>query len=130
MNRPSRPAGPHRAHNQALGAEGESLAADHLVSRGYQIIARNWRCRYGELDLIMRDGDTVVAVEVKTRRGLGYGSPLEAITARKAARLWRLLFEWRRTNNLRGTKLRVDGIGIIVHPDGSTPDIHHLRAIS
>ena len=130
MNSSSLPVGLNRAHNQALGAKGEALASDYLVSRGFQVIARNWHCRYGELDLIMRDDDTIVAVEVKTRRGLGYGSPLEAITARKAARLWRLLLEWRRTNDLRGIKLRVDAVGIVLPSDGSAPDIQHLRAIS
>lgn len=119
-----------RPHNQTIGARGEAIAAKHLESLGYKLIAQNWHCRYGELDLIMRDGDTYVAVEVKTRSGTGYGSPFEAITERKATRLWRLLLEWKRTHNLHGAHLRVDAVGIVIPRDGSSPQIDHLRALS
>lgn len=118
------------SHNQKLGARGEQLAASFLIEQGFRLIAQNWRCKYGELDLIMEDGETVVGVEVKTRSGMGYGAPLEAITARKAARLWRLLFEWNRTYGRHGTHLRVDAVGIVMGGRGSTPQINHLRAIS
>lgn len=118
-----------RPHNQTLGAKGEALAERYLVSRGFQLLEKNWRCRYGELDLIMRDGDHIVAVEVKTRGGSGYGSPLEAITAQKASRLQRLLLEWVRTSNYRKHKLRIDAVGIILR-SGSAPSIDHLQGIS
>lgn len=121
---------PPRSHNQTLGALGEELAAGYLVGLGYRLLAQNWRCKYGELDLVMQDGSTVVAVEVKTRSGSGYGSPLEAITARKASRLWRLLLEWRRAHHQRDVQLRVDAVGITFERGGSTPHIDHLRAIS
>lgn len=118
-----------RAHNQTLGAKGEALAESYLVSHGFQLLAKNWHCRYGELDLIMLDGDQVVAVEVKTRGGSGFGNPLEAITAQKASRLQRLLLEWVRTSNYRRHGLRIDAVGIILR-SGSAPDIDHLRGIS
>ena len=75
-----------------IGALGERLAADHLTGLGLRIVARNWRCRYGELDVIAADPatDTVVFVEVKTRTGDGFGGLAQAVTAQKARRLRRL----------------------------------------
>ena len=125
----ARPHPPTPAHNRALGAHGEDLAADYLERLGYRVLARNWRTRTGELDLVARDGDTLVAVEVKTRSGSGYGSPLEAITTRKMARLRRLLLDWVRERGVRGARLRVDAVGITVRP-GAAPRIDHLRGIS
>lgn len=118
------------SHNRTLGVEGETLAAAHLEQHGYRILARNWRCRYGELDIVAHDGETVVAVEVKTRSGEGYGSPLEAITAQKASRLRRLLLEWARESGRRRSPLRIDAIGIMLHAGGAEPRIEHLRGIS
>ena len=75
-----------------IGALGERLAADHLTGLGLRIVARNWRCRYGELDVIAVDPvtDTVVFVEVKTRTGDGFGGLAQAVTPQKARRLRRL----------------------------------------
>lgn len=72
---------------RGLGRRGEELALRHLVAKGYHLVARNWRCRAGELDLVMLDGDWLVCVEVRTRRGQALGSPEESITAAKQARL-------------------------------------------
>jgi len=120
---------PPDARNQRLGAHGEDLAADYLRGRGCVLLARNWRDgRRGELDLIVRDGACVVAVEVKTRTGTGYGHPLEAITARKAGRLRRLLLAWVRQQAVRPSHVRVDAIGITLRPS-ERPRIDHLRGI-
>ncbi|HEY8282996.1 MAG TPA: YraN family protein [Chloroflexota bacterium] len=70
-----------------LGDTGEELAARYLVARGYVVLSRNYRCAAGEIDLVCRDGETLVFVEVKTRRGAAFGIPEEAVTARKLARL-------------------------------------------
>lgn len=70
-----------------LGAAGERLAAQALEARGYRILASNWHCPYGELDLIAEDGAELVFVEVKTRRGAASGAPEEAITSAKQRRL-------------------------------------------
>lgn len=75
------------AARRGLGNAGEALAARWLEARGYRIVARNWRCQWGELDLIASQGSTLVFVEVKTRRGAQLGAPEEAITARKRAHL-------------------------------------------
>ena len=83
-----------RGVRNAVGAWGEDLAARHLVEQGMVILDRNWRCDLGELDLVARHEGTLVVCEVKTRRGEGFGSPAEAVTWRKAARLRRLAARW------------------------------------
>lgn len=70
-----------------LGAWGESVAAHHLSAKGYEIVARNWRCSFGEIDLIAKAGEDIVFVEVKTRKGNKMGSPEEALTAVKSQKL-------------------------------------------
>ena len=82
------------AAKDELGRRGERIAEHHLIERGLVVLDRNWRCPSGEIDLVLRDGDETVFVEVKTRAGLGYGHPLEAITMVKLARLRRLAGEW------------------------------------
>ncbi|TBR19449.1 YraN family protein [bacterium] len=74
----------------SLGSEGEALVAEHAARLGWRVLERNWRCRYGELDLVAEDGGTVVFVEVKTRSSRRRGAPEEAVDARKQARLARL----------------------------------------
>jgi putative endonuclease len=71
---------------QGLGRRGEDLAAQHLASRGYEILDRNWRCENGELDLVTRDGSCLAFVEVRTRRSRTLGTPEESIT--RAKQLW------------------------------------------
>ena len=70
-----------------LGFHGERIAAAYLSSSGLRLLDRNWRCREGELDIVARDGDALVFCEVKTRRGVGYGHPVEAVTHTKQRRL-------------------------------------------
>jgi putative endonuclease len=72
---------------QQLGRQGEQMAAQALAAAGATILARNWRCPAGEIDLVARDGDTLVVVEVRTRRGEAYGTPEESLTASKQAKL-------------------------------------------
>ena len=77
-----------------LGRYGEDVAARHLVEQGIIVLERNWRCELGEIDIVAREGDTLVVCEVKTRRGLNYGSPLESITYRKLTTLRKLAGRW------------------------------------
>ncbi len=129
MNQHTPQPGVSKRGNQALGARGEQLAAEYLEERGYRLLERNWRAgRAGELDLVARDGDCIVAVEVKTRSGLGYGHPLEAITALKAGRLRRLLLHWVRESGQQAPRLRVDAVGITLRA-GEQPRIDHLQGI-
>lgn len=113
-----------------LGAMGEALAADHLMRMGFRIVARNWRCRYGELDIIARDDttSTVVFVEVKTRTGDGYGGLAYAVTPRKVLRLRRLAGLWLAGQDQRCAAIRIDVIGVRVGRR-RTPEITHLQGI-
>jgi putative endonuclease len=77
-----------------LGARGEELAAAWYTARGYTVLARNWRCREGELDLVVARGRGVMFCEVKTRTGSGFGAPAEAVTREKQRRLRRLATRW------------------------------------
>lgn len=78
----------------AVGRHGEELAARHLQAAGLQILARNWRCREGELDIVARDGPVLVFAEVKTRSSLAFGSPAEAVDRAKSARIRQLALRW------------------------------------
>lgn len=70
-----------------LGREGEEAALQHYLARGYQLVARNWRCRLGELDLVVARGGTLVFCEVKCRRGVRFGPPFEAVHWAKQRKL-------------------------------------------
>lgn len=113
---------------QALGQYGEELAAQHLVAAGMQVLDRNWRCREGELDLVVRDRDgTLVFVEVKTRSGTAFGEPSEAVGHRKAAKVRQVACRWlleRRPPGAAG--LRFDVVSI-VRRRGHAPVLTHLR---
>jgi putative endonuclease len=113
-----------------LGALGEQLATDHLTGRGLRILTRNWRCRYGELDIIAVDPttNTVVFVEVKTRTGDGFGGLAQAVTAQKARRLRRLAAIWLATQDERWTAVRIDVIGVRIGRR-RIPEITHLQSI-
>lgn len=119
--RPSRP--------RALGAFGEAYAARHLVETGMVLLDRNWRCELGEIDLVLRDGDTLVFCEVKTRSSARYGSPLESVTARKAARLRRLAARWLADHQLRPREVRLDLVGVLVPREGS-PSVEHAAGVA
>jgi putative endonuclease len=101
------------AERRALGAHGEALAARWYEARGYRVVARNWRCREGELDLVLARGSTVVFCEVKTRRSTAYGSPAEAVTPTKQARIRRLAVRWLHDTGTRAASLRFDVAGVI-----------------
>jgi putative endonuclease len=79
---------------RALGARGEDVAAEWYVRQGYEVVARNWRCRDGELDLVVRMGRTYVFCEVKTRTTDRFGAPVEAVTRNKQVRIRRLAARW------------------------------------
>ncbi|MGH3497177.1 MAG: YraN family protein [Nocardioidaceae bacterium] len=113
----------------ALGAFGERLAERHLVASGMVILDRNWRCEIGELDLVARDGDALVAVEVKTRSTDLFGSPAEGVTPRKAVRLRRLCAHWLATHGITAGEVRVDVVGVFV-PHRGAPQIDHRPGVA
>lgn len=117
---------------QAVGAYGERLAARYLVDSGMQILDRNWRCLQGEIDIVAMDGACLVIVEVKTRRTLSFGSPVEAVTAVKAARLRRLAGCWLTEHRfLVGSvaDVRVDVIGVL-RPLRQPAQVEHLVGVA
>jgi putative endonuclease len=111
-----------------LGRAGEQRAVDHLIAAGYRVVDRNWRCVQGEVDIVAVRAGELVVVEVKTRRSMDFGHPLEAIDARKAARLWRLAAAWIAAHPLeaRGRRLRMDAIAI-TGPDPARGVLEHLE---
>ena len=112
----------------ALGRYGEQLAAEHLTAAGMTVLARNWRCARGELDLVLRDRDgTVVFCEVKTRSGTGFGEPEEAVGPRKARTLRALACCWLLEHRPPGGgELRFDVVSV-VRRRGYAPELRHLQ---
>lgn len=99
---------------QALGAKGEEAAARWYVSQGYEVVARNWRCREGELDLIVRSAGTYVFCEVKTRTSDRFGAPVEAVTRDKQMRIRRLAARWLSDDAARPAKdIRFDVASVL-----------------
>ncbi|MCV7219114.1 YraN family protein [Mycobacterium crocinum] len=112
-----------------LGALGEQLAVEHLEALGLRIVTRNWRCRYGELDIIAATRDrAVVFVEVKTRTGDGFGGVEYAVTPAKVRRIRRLAGIWLAGQDQRWAAVRIDVIGVRVGRQ-RTPEITHLRGV-
>jgi putative endonuclease len=100
-------------HNAALGGFGEDLAAAHYRARGYEVLARNWRCAAGEIDLICARGHLLVVCEVKARTGTAHGHPLEAVTAPKQRRLRRLAALYLRQQPRRWPDIRFDVAAVL-----------------
>lgn len=113
---------------QAVGAYGERLAARHLTMRGMTLLERNWRCSAGEVDLVLREGDVLVFCEVKTRRGVDFGHPLEAVGAIKVERLHRLAALWIEAAGVQVAEIRLDAVGILL-PRHGAPVLSHVRGI-
>jgi putative endonuclease len=111
-----------------LGRFGEAYAARHLVEQGMVLLDRNWRCDAGEIDLVLRDGRVLVICEVKTRSSTAYGSPLEAVSQVKAARLRRLAARWLAEHHLRPDDVRIDLVGVLAAP-GRTPRVDHVTGV-
>lgn len=98
---------------RALGAAGEAQAAAWYEARGYEVVARNWRCRDGELDLVVRRGRVVVFVEVKSRTSARFGAPVEAVTPDKQRRLRRLAMRYLTDTGTTADELRFDVVAIL-----------------
>ncbi len=106
------------ARNMALGARGEDVAVEFLIDAGLEIVERNWRCRYGELDVIATSGDRIVFVEVKTRSGVGYGSPAESVTFAKQRRIRVLAMQWLTDSGRSWSRVRFDVVAVLIGRDG------------
>jgi len=100
------------AARQRLGAQGEQVVARWYRRRGYRVVARNWRCAEGEIDLVLSQAKTLVFCEVKTRTSLAYGHPAEAVTRAKQRRIRRLALRFLETHQHRG-RLRFDVAAVL-----------------
>lgn len=117
----------HRGHE--LGRWGESRAARFLERRGWTILARNYRFGRREVDIVVRRGDLIAFVEVKTRAGLGYGAPQESITALKRREVEAVAAQFLARHGLHDLSVRFDAVAIVVQDRGSVSDvaIEHLE---
>jgi putative endonuclease len=113
-------------HRQRLGRWGEDLASAFLEANGHQILARNWRSRRGEIDLITRTGETIAFVEVKTRKGREFGLPEEGLTTHKANRLQALAQEYLAENDLNEVDWRIDLVAVELDLDGELLRCEHI----
>ncbi len=119
---------------QRLGRLGERLAARHLERSGLVVLDRNWRPEpglglRGELDLVCREGATLVVCEVKARRGRGAGHPLEALHARKAAQLRRLALAYLTSRGIPAGAVRVDAVAVWWPDAGASATVEHARGV-
>ena len=113
------------AGQRALGASGERLAANWLAARGYQIVERNWRCAYGEIDVVADTGRELVFVEVKTRRGTATGTPEEAVTAAKRRKLVHSTLTYIQEHGWDERPYRIDVLAVQLTPSGRVVEIRH-----
>ncbi|HET6230277.1 MAG TPA: YraN family protein [Longimicrobiaceae bacterium] len=112
--------------NKPLGDRGEEIAARHLSAAGWAVLARNFRLGHKEIDLVARRGEVVAFVEVKTRAGLGFGHPLEAITAKKRREIQQVAGAWIERNGAPGDTYRFDAVSVLVR-GGGEPVIDHVE---
>src|SRR4051812_11343718 len=125
----SHPQPPGRANpRHATGRVGERLAAEHLERLGYQVVARNHRTRFGEIDLVVADDETIVFCEVKTRRA-GSGAPWDALDDRKRKQVRSMGAAWlaETHDRPRAAELRFDAVGVIVDAGGALVELVHLE---
>jgi putative endonuclease len=112
----------------ATGGYGEASAARFLAGQGMVLLDRNWRCELGEIDLVLRDGAVLVVCEVKTRASGAFGSPVEAVTPAKLARLRRLAARWVAERQVRVDEVRFDVVGIRLDLTGDER-FDHVRGV-
>jgi putative endonuclease len=110
-----------------LGKLGEEKAVRYLISKGFKILDRNYKCKTGEIDIIAMEGKTLVFIEVKTRRGLSYGLPCESVTSAKKRHLLRTLRYYVAFHGLEEMDMRVDVIEILALKKGIY--LNHIKNI-
>ena len=116
---------------KGLGRLGERLAAEKLISHGYRILERNFRCSYGEIDLVAEDGQDLVFVEVKTRRGVAYGLPEEAVTVRKQRKIVEVATFYLDAHECPERPWRVDVVAVQLSVGGKLEEIRiYQHAVS
>jgi len=118
---------PEKSSKAAVGRAGEEAAAAYLAEAGLVVERRNWRCRSGELDLIARDGDILVFVEVRSRTSPSrFGEAIEAITPRKCRQVRELAAIYLRTTGVAADSVRFDVVAVTFGGDGDAADVRHV----
>lgn len=112
---------------QELGRRGEALAAAALEKAGYTIIERNYRCRYGEVDIVAREAGDLVFVEVKTRRSRTYGHPAEAVGRRKQEHLLRVASHYLQNTSQPDVGCRFDVVAVHLDAGGRQKNIEIIK---
>jgi putative endonuclease len=110
---------------QHTGNKGENYAADLLVEKNYTIVERNYHFGHGEIDIIAMDNDTLVFVEVKTRKNLEFGDPIQGVTKNKQSQIRKIALGYLMENNISDVDCRFDVIGILLR-ENEAPKINHL----
>ena len=105
---------------------GEAIATTFLKGAGFSIVERNFRCVCGELDIVARDGRTIVFIEVKCRNNASYGPPQLAVTPFKQRQISKAALVWLSKRKLYDAEARFDVVAIVLH-DGELPEIEHIR---
>lgn len=116
------------SQRKVIGRQGEDAAVRYLQEQGWKILARNWRCSQGELDVIAQDHQTIVFIEVKTRTSHFSGHPLESISAAKVRRLRILATHWLAQQTLYWPHLRIDAIALD-WIDGNATNLEHIQGV-
>lgn len=120
-----------KAARQGLGRTGERLAMERLIAQGYQIIERNFRCRYGEIDLIAEEGNDLVFIEVKTRRGTSHGLPEDAVTPTKQRKLIQVATYYLDLHACAERSWRIDVVAVQLSASGKFEEIRiHQHAVT
>ena len=115
-----------KSGNKSLGDAGEAIASTFLKGAGFSIVERNFRCVCGELDIVAREGRTIVFVEVKCRQNKAYGPPQLAVTPFKQRQISKAALVWLSKRRLYDAEARFDVVAIVLH-DHDLPEIEHIR---
>lgn len=117
--------------NRTIGLQAEQLAAAYLIEKGYSIIGKNFHSRYGEIDLIAKQRQIYVFVEVKSRKSCSFGEPEEAINAAKLLKIYRSIFHFFKVNKLASKNIdwRIDLIAIKLSSNFQVKTINHYQNI-
>lgn len=110
----------------SMGRKGEDLAVAHLLDSGYKLLDRNYRCRFGEIDIIARDGEFLVFVEVKARRSGAFGTPFEAVDLRKQQRICKVALHYINKHHLHEQPVRFD-VAAVFMPAKGAPTVEVLN---
>ena len=114
-------------HRARLGNRGEELARRILLNKGYTVLECNYRCRWGEVDIVAQDGAQLVFVEVRARTGSAFGSPEESVTPAKAQRLTATAQTYLQERDCEAASWRIDLVAVRMQPNGQVRSIAHLE---